>query len=385
TVLDVAICRSPPDAELQQLLLMYGARLGRDLDLGNRELLIHDERRGRSQLVHRESESLSKLLGWHASRVEEIEIWERFARRQARLIEKEETRRDAMAREQAANFSAMVWARETEQTSLRKMLHVMLEDASATKIQTKWRTVLSKRVLNMRRAHSMQRKRAATNIQRVFRGKLARDQFRELREKQLACVAIQRLFRGFLARKEYSELRTNLRRQQETAAVTIQISWKRHVHEKRMQERERQALLTTAAWVDDQIKHLNKAVTIIQSCFRRNHDRSEFLERKANIVAVQSLWRRKRALQVVSELRRKRIATDRIVGALRRRAAMCRLRLHVNEMMQLRFRNRINAGSCAVGRLLVQDQFVDAMLTIKSKKEAADRGLGASKQWSFFR
>ncbi|XP_053380194.1 abnormal spindle-like microcephaly-associated protein homolog [Mercenaria mercenaria] len=139
------------------------------------------------------------------------------------------------------------------------------------------------------RGYLVRRKRhtAATNIQRVYRGHLARQQVKLM---QHAANKIQAAIRGFLARK--------LLKKQVSAARTIQCRYRAYLEMRKQQgvyHSTRKACTVVQKCWRRQLalkrEKQEKAAVKIQACFRCYSDRKRYQKLKDNAVCIQAAFR----------------------------------------------------------------------------------------------
>jgi len=210
------------------------------------------------------------------------------------------------------------WCTLLQETFIR----MNLEQDCSIHVQSLARTYLSKRIVQTKRME-----KSSILIQSQFRGhkfRLEKDRKEETTKKEYASIQLQRINRGKMARQKARNLRNNIKIQNENnAAISIQKN-----HRKKM-AKEQTKLLRQKYDEENKIQEFqkskeNNAAISLQSQIRGKQDRHRYnqikLENKA-ATTVQSTQRRRLAHRNVQQKREeKRKKLDEQITPVKRKS-----------------------------------------------------------------
>ncbi|KAF4694375.1 hypothetical protein FOZ60_008245 [Perkinsus olseni] len=295
---------------------------------------------------------MQEELAKHAALVSRVQaLWRgRVARRRVRALRQEIAGREAELR--AATFIQAVYKRN------EKKRRTLVEGIAAAKVGRVWKQFVSRRklqeqmcaeyiqlywrTLNRRKWKRARENRAATVVQSVRRGNIAR---RETDRQRELIVQLQARRRGTLARRKAKDLRETIahdnkvlhaatflqaifkgNRQRQTflyekmMVMKVQQAWKRFIERRRAETAA--AIRIQWAWrafkrgeVRTRARH-ERASTIIQSVWRGNQARRETVRQRDLILRLQARWRGALARREVEELKEAILLESRVIDAM---------------------------------------------------------------------
>jgi hypothetical protein len=372
TVLDLAILRDPQHldpfrtSDLQALLLMLGARCGPELDRSRRDRLHAEEHEAREHLLREQQHRRNRIIRSRHAHRDVAKSRERLRR----CRDDEDSRRKRVEADERKHFASIEYVKNRDFTTMIALEEQRREEFSATMIQSAWRGVKGRQTATLQRKRSHQRIRAATDIQRVYRGHRDRDYVKELRSKLKAAIVVQTLWRKFMAIGKRNELRRAYEATRSAAAMAILCVYRRRQVDRRVDKRRREMTGPIELWAHASREAFIANAVRLQCWWRMILIRRPFQVKKQACLVFQKHFRQRLEQKQTRRERLEEQAAKMIRQHCRREMHLRRIREYVDRMLKKKHKVRIESTTRVATKILFREAFLSYFYRHRSNFES---------------